>query len=70
MINVEWKENGKRKYRDFLSEQFANDFVEELKEKGCTDIEVTEVNLSKEWLIYWMEGEYDYEECKRNCNEL
>lgn len=48
MINVEWKENGKRKYRDFLSEQFANDFVEELKEKGCTDIEVTEVNLSKE----------------------
>ena len=43
MINVEWKENGKRKYKDFLSEQFANDFVEELKENGCTEIEVVEV---------------------------
>ena len=43
MINVEWKENGKIKYRDFLSEQFANDFVQELEEKGCTDIEVTEI---------------------------
>lgn len=41
MINIQWKENGKIRYENLLSEILIDDFVMELKERGCTDIEIT-----------------------------
>ena len=41
MINIQWKENGKVRYENLLSESSVDDFVMELKEKGCADIEIT-----------------------------
>lgn len=40
MINVQWKENGKIKYENFLNESSVNDFVADLKKRECVDIEV------------------------------
>lgn len=41
MINVQWKENGKIQYENFLNESSVNDFVADLKKRECVDIEVT-----------------------------
>lgn len=41
MINIQWKENGKVRYENLLSENSVDDFVIELKKRGCTDIEIT-----------------------------
>lgn len=41
MINIQWKENGKIRYENLLSENSVNDFVTGLKDRGCTDIEIT-----------------------------
>lgn len=41
MVNIQWKENGKTQYENLLSENSVDDFVSSLKDKGCTDIEIT-----------------------------
>lgn len=41
MVNIEWKENGKTRYENLLSENSVEDFVNELKNKDCTNIVVT-----------------------------
>ena len=41
MTNIEWKENGKTKYENLLSENFVEDFVNGLRDRGCTNIVVT-----------------------------
>ena len=41
MINVQWKENGKIQYENFLNESSVNDFMADLKKRECVDIEVT-----------------------------
>ena len=41
MVNIEWKENGKTKYENLLSENSVEDFVEDLKNRGCDNIVVT-----------------------------
>lgn len=41
MINIQWKENGKIQYENLLSENSIDDFVMKLKERACTDIEIT-----------------------------
>ena len=41
MVNVEWKENGKTRYENLLSENSVEDFVDSLKNRGCTNIAVT-----------------------------
>ena len=41
MTNIQWKENGKIQYENLLSESSIDDFVMKLKERGCTDIEIT-----------------------------
>lgn len=41
MTNIQWKENGKIQYENLLSEISIDDFVMKLKERGCTDIEIT-----------------------------
>lgn len=41
MTNIQWKENGKVRYENLLSESSVDDFVIELKKRGCTDIEIT-----------------------------
>lgn len=45
MINIEWKEEGKRKYENLLSENSVEDFVKELENRGCTDIEIEKIEL-------------------------
>ena len=40
MVNIQWKENGKTRYENFLSENSIDDFVNGLKDRGCTDIEI------------------------------
>ena len=40
MVNIQWKENGKIRYENLLSEGSIDDFVTDLKERGCTDIEI------------------------------
>ena len=41
MVNIQWKENGKIQYENLLSEESVDDFVTGLKDRGCTDIEIT-----------------------------
>lgn len=41
MVNIEWKENGKTRYENLLSENSVEDFVVNLKNRGCTKIVVT-----------------------------
>ena len=41
MVNIEWKENGKTRYENLLSENSVEDFVVGLKNRGCTNIVVT-----------------------------
>ena len=41
MVNIQWKENEKIRYENLLSEKSVDDFVDDLKNRGCTDIEVT-----------------------------
>ena len=41
MVNIQWKENGKIRYENFLSKNSVDDFVTGLKDRGCTDIKVT-----------------------------
>ena len=41
MVNIEWKENGKTRYENLLSENSVEDFVEGLKNRGYTNIVVT-----------------------------
>ena len=41
MVNIQWKENGKTRYENLLSENSVDDFVTGLKDRGCTDIEIT-----------------------------
>lgn len=41
MVNIEWKENGKTMYENLLSENSVEDFIECLKNGGCTNIVVT-----------------------------
>lgn len=41
MVNIQWKEKGKIRYENLLSENSVNDFVTGLKDRGCTDIEIT-----------------------------
>ena len=50
IINVEWVEtlpSGKKttKYENFLTDTFIEDFVNGLKERGCTNIQITEVEM-------------------------
>lgn len=41
MANIQWKENGKIRYENLLSENSVDDFVAGLKARGYTDIEIT-----------------------------
>ena len=41
MVNIEWKENGKTRYENLLSENSVEDFVNGLKDRSCTNIVVT-----------------------------
>lgn len=41
MVNIQWKENGKIRYENFLYENSVDDFVADLKDRGCTNIEIT-----------------------------
>lgn len=41
MINVQWEENGKIQYENFLYESSVNDFVADLKKRECVDIKIT-----------------------------
>lgn len=41
MVNIEWKENGNTRYENLLSENSVEDFVVDLKNRGCTKIVVT-----------------------------
>ena len=41
MVNIEWKENGKTRYENLLSENSVEDFVNGLKGRCCTNIVVT-----------------------------
>lgn len=41
MVNIQWKENGKIRYENLLSENSVDDFVTGLKDRWCTDIEIT-----------------------------
>ena len=41
MINVQWEENGKIQYENFLHESSVNDFVTDLKKRECVDIKIT-----------------------------
>ena len=41
MVNIQWKENGKIRYENLLSENLVDDFVGNLKDRGCTDIKIT-----------------------------
>lgn len=41
MVNIEWKENGKTRYENLLSENSVEDFVKNLRDKGCSDIVIT-----------------------------
>lgn len=41
MVNIQWKENGRIRYENLLSENSVDDFVNGLKDRGCTDIEIT-----------------------------
>ena len=40
MVNIQWKENGKIRYENLLSENSVEYFVDSLKYRGCTDIEI------------------------------
>lgn len=41
MTNIQWKENGKTRYENLLSENSVEDFVKNLRDNGCTDIVIT-----------------------------
>lgn len=41
MVNIEWKENGKTRYENLLSENSVEDFVNRLNNRGCTNIVIT-----------------------------
>lgn len=41
MVNIQWKENGKTRYENLLSENSIDNFVSGLKDRGCTDIKIT-----------------------------
>ena len=41
MTNIQWKENGKTRYENLLSENSIEDFVKNLRDKGYTDIVIT-----------------------------
>ena len=41
MVNIQWKQNGKIRYENLLSENSVDDFVTDLKDRGCTDIKIT-----------------------------
>ena len=41
MVNIQWKENGKTRYENLLSENSVEDFVKNLRDKGYTDIVIT-----------------------------
>lgn len=41
MVNIEWKENGKTRYENLLSENSVDDFVKELENRCCEKIVVT-----------------------------
>lgn len=41
MVNIQWKENRKIRYENLLSKNSVDDFVTGLKDRGCTDIKVT-----------------------------
>ena len=50
MIKIQWVEElqyGKKtiKYENFLTDMFIEEFVQKLKDRGCTDIEINEVSL-------------------------
>lgn len=40
MVNIQWKEDGKIKYENLLSISSLVDFIDNLKNKGCTDIDI------------------------------
>lgn len=40
MVNVQWKDNGKLRYENLLSVHSVEGFVNDLKNRGCTDIQV------------------------------
>ena len=40
MVNIQWKENGKIRYENVLSENSVDDFVTGLKDRECTEIEI------------------------------
>lgn len=53
MVNVQWKENEKIRYENLLSEKSVEDFVESIKQRGCTDIKVTSLQeIRKLWSNY------------------
>lgn len=41
MTNIQWKENGKTRYENLLSENSVEDFVKNLRDNRCTDIVIT-----------------------------
>ena len=41
MTNIQWKENGKIRYENLLSENSVEDFVKNLRHKECIDIVIT-----------------------------
>lgn len=46
IICITWKEPyGHYRYENFFTDWFITDFVSELKKRGCTDIEIEEVEL-------------------------
>ena len=40
MVNIQWKENGKIRYENLLSENSVDGFVTGLKDRECTEIEI------------------------------
>lgn len=53
MVNVQWKDNGKLIYENLLSVHSVEGFVNDLKKRGCTDIQVvTDEEISDKICIY------------------
>ena len=64
MTNIQWKENGKTRYENLLSENSVEDFVKNLRDKGYTDIVITN-NIEKKTgvLLEYHTVEEDLEKC-------
>lgn len=56
MVNVQCKENGKIRYENLLSEKSVEDFVESIKQRGCTYIEVTSLDEIRKTVLSRVDG--------------